>query len=80
MPDVFDYREVPLLQDILNFLPMNPQDEEDVFHYIQNISNLIAINYKYEQYQFAYCGIHLLYMTLYLLHSLENWKNGTSAV
>ncbi len=63
MSDVVDYTEVPYLQEILNYLPINPADEEDVINYIQNITNLIAVNYKYEQYQFAYFGIHLLYMT-----------------
>lgn len=63
MSDVVDYTEVPYLQEILNFLPINPEDEEDIISYIQNITNLVAVNYKYEQYQFAYFGIHLLYMT-----------------
>ncbi len=63
MPEEIDYTEVPHLQEILNYLPVNPDDEEDVGTYIQNIANLIAVNYKYEQYQFAYFGIHLLYMT-----------------
>ena len=63
MSDVVDYTEVPYLQEILNFLPINPDDEEDVISYIRNITNLIAVNYKYGQYQFAYFGIHLLYMT-----------------
>lgn len=63
MSDVVDYTEVPYLQEILNFLPINPDDEEDVINYIQNITNLVAVNYKYGQYQFAYFGIHLLYMT-----------------
>ena len=63
MSDVVDYTEVPYLQEILNYLPIDPADEEDVINYIQNVTNLIAVNYKYEQYQFAYFGIHLLYMT-----------------
>lgn len=63
MPDNVDFTEVPHLQDILSFLPINPDDEEDIVSYIQNITNLIAINYKYGQYQFAYFGVHLLYMT-----------------
>jgi hypothetical protein len=45
------------------FLPINPSDEEDVINYIRNVTNIISINYKYEQYQFAYFGIHLLLMT-----------------
>lgn len=63
MSDTVDYTDVPYLQEILNFLPINPVDEEDVLNYIQNITNLIAVNYKYGQYQFAYFGVHLLYMT-----------------
>lgn len=61
MPDID--AEVPYLQELLNFLPINPDDEEDVISYIRNITNLVALNYKYGQYQFAYFGIHLLYMT-----------------
>ncbi len=63
MSDIVDYTEVPYLQEILNYLPIQPEDEEDINSYIQNILNLVAVNYKYEQYQFAYFGIHLLYMT-----------------
>ena len=63
MSDAIDYTEVPYLQDILNFLPIDPDDEEDVIGYIDNISNLVAVNYKNGQYQFAYFGVHLLYMT-----------------
>ena len=48
---------------MLNYLPINPDDEEDIINYIKNITNLVNINYKYEQYQFAYFGIHLLFMT-----------------
>lgn len=63
MSEIVDYTEVPYLQEILNFLPINPEYEEDVINYIRNITNLVAVNYKYGQYQFAYLGIHLLYMT-----------------
>ena len=63
MYDPIDYAEVPYLPEILNYLPINPVDEEDVINYIQNITNLVAVNYKYGQFQFAYFGIHLLYMT-----------------
>lgn len=61
--DNVDFTEVPNLQDILSFLPINPDDEEDIVNYIQNVTNLVAVNYKYGQYQFAYFGVHLLYMT-----------------
>ena len=63
MVDTVDYTDVPYLQEILNFLPINPDDEEDVINYVQNITNVVAVNYKYSQYQFAYFGIHLMYMT-----------------
>ena len=63
MTDIFDSSEVPYLQDIINYLPIDPIDEEDVITYIENITNLITVNYKYGQYQFAYFGLHLLYMT-----------------
>lgn len=58
-----DYSEVPYLNDILGHLPIDAIDKEDISTYIQNILSVIAINYKYEQYQFAYFGLHLLYMT-----------------
>ena len=51
LQDDVDFAEVPHLQDILNFLPISPDDEEDVLNYIRNVTNLIAVNYKYEQYQ-----------------------------
>jgi len=54
---------VPYLQEILNFLPIASDDEESILEYVQNITSLIAVNYKYGQYQFAYFGVHLLYMT-----------------
>ena len=63
MAEDIDYTEIPYLQKILNYLPINPNDEEDINSYISNITSLIAVNYKYDQYQFAYFGVHLLYMT-----------------
>lgn len=63
MSEIIDYTEVPYLQEIQSFLPINPIDEKDVVSYIQNIMSLIAINYEYGQYQFAYFGVHLLFMT-----------------
>ena len=53
MSDTVDYTEVPYLQEILNFLPINPDDEEDIINYVQNITNVVAVNYKYGQYQFC---------------------------
>lgn len=63
MTEEIEYTSVPHFQEILNYLPINPEDKEDVNDYIKNITNLVAVNYKYEQYQFAYFGVHLLYMT-----------------
>lgn len=63
MFDVIDYSDVPYLQEILEYLPINPSDNEDILNYIQNVTNLVAVNYKYGQYQFSYFGVHLLYMT-----------------
>jgi len=63
MNTTVDYSKVPHLNDILGYLPINAVDKEDISTYIQNITNLVSINYKYEQYQFAYFGLHLLYMT-----------------
>lgn len=63
MSDIVEYTEVPYLQEVLNYLPIDSGDKEDVINYIRNIANLIEVNYRYGQYQFAYFGIHLLYMT-----------------
>ena len=71
--DTVDYTEVPHLQELSGYLPIEPDDEEDVVNYIQNITNLIAINYKYDHYQFAYFGVHLLYMTYIYCTA---WKTG----
>ena len=51
--DTVDFTEVQHLQEILNYLPINPEDEEDVVNYVQNVTNLIEVNYRYGQYQFA---------------------------
>lgn len=63
MPKIIDFIEVPYLEEIMEYLPISAEDKEDVSLYLQNITNLIKVNYKYEQYQFAYFGLHLLYMT-----------------
>lgn len=63
MPEIENYIDVPYLEEILLYLPIEPSDKEDVSVYLKNLTNLIAVNYKYEQYQFAYFGLHLLYMT-----------------
>lgn len=58
-----DYTEVPYIQEILNYLPIDSADEGDMENYIWNIIKPVTVNYKCEQYQFAYFGVHLLYMT-----------------
>ncbi|MDR1753337.1 MAG: hypothetical protein LBR74_00300 [Eubacterium sp.] len=63
MSEPLEYTEVPFLNEILSYLPIDPVDDEDVSNYIQNVTNLVLVNFKYGQYQFAYFGIHLLYMT-----------------
>jgi hypothetical protein len=63
MADATEFVEVPYLEEIIKYLPISATDKEDVELYLQNITNLVNINYKYEQYQFAYFGLHLLYMT-----------------
>lgn len=63
MTNVIEYSDVPYLQDILEYLPIDSIDDENITRYIMDITNLVMINYKYEQYQFAYFGVHLLYMT-----------------
>jgi hypothetical protein len=63
LDESIDYTSVPRLEEILNYLPISAVDKEDVSLYVQNITNLILVNYRYEQYQFAYFGLHLLYMT-----------------
>jgi len=66
-----DFVDVPYLDEILNNLPISANDKEDVDAYLGNIVNLVNVNYKYEQYQFAYFGLHLLYMT-YIYFAI--WK------
>lgn len=65
MYDVFDPSELLSLQKMLRFLPIDPEDEDevDVINYINNIAKLITVNFRSEQYQFAYFGVHILYMT-----------------
>ena len=58
-----DYVEVPYLEELLKHLPINAIDKKDVNTYLQNITDSIRANYDNEQYQFAYFGFHLLYMT-----------------
>lgn len=75
MSDVVDYTEVPYLQEILNYLPIDPADEEDVINYIP------------EYYQ-PHCGKLQIWAIsvcvfwsssslydLYLLYGVENRAN-----
>ena len=66
-----DYTEVPYLNELLSYLPIDAIDKEDITTYIQNIIKLVTTNYKYEQYQFAYFGLHLLFM-IYIYSTV--WK------
>lgn len=61
--DFADYGDIPDLQAILNFLPIDPDDKEDINNYVKNITATVYTNYKNGHYQFAYFGVHLLYMT-----------------
>ena len=45
--DVVDYTEVPYLQEILNYLPIAPADEEDVINYIQIPAELIQLFFRF---------------------------------
>jgi hypothetical protein len=58
-----DFTDVPYLEEMLSHLPINGTDKEDVNTYLRNVTNSILVNYNSEQYQFAYFGLHLLYMT-----------------
>lgn len=60
---MLDPNDVPYLTDIIDYLPINPEDEKDIVSYISNLSEAIILNYQNKQFQFAYFGIHLLYMT-----------------
>jgi hypothetical protein len=55
--------DVPYLEELLSYLPIDATDKEDVNTYLKNITNSIFVNYSNEQYQYAYFGLHLLYMT-----------------
>jgi hypothetical protein len=63
LADTANLTDVPFLGELLNYLPINSSDKKDVNTYLNNITNAILANYSNEQYQFAYLGLHLLYMT-----------------
>ena len=63
LAETIDFTDVPYLKDLLSYLPIDAMDKEDVNTYLKNITDSILINYGNEQYQFAYFGLHLLYMT-----------------
>ena len=63
MTESIDFADVPYLEELLSYLPIDATDKEDVNTYLMNIADSILVNYGNEQYQFAYFGLHLLYMT-----------------
>ena len=63
LSDVLDFADVPYLDEIRSYLPIDATDKEDVNTYLKNVTDSILINYSNEQYQFAYFGLHLLYIT-----------------
>ena len=63
MAEIIDFADVPYLVELLNYLPIDATDKKDVNTYLRNITDSILVNYGNEQYQFAYFGFHLLYMT-----------------
>ena len=65
-----DYSDVPYLEELLSYLPIKATDNLDVNAYVKNITDSILVNYEEEQYQFAYFGLHLLYMT-YIYFSVK---------
>jgi hypothetical protein len=60
---ISDVSDVPYLEELLNYLPINATDKNDVNTYLKNVTDSILVNYGNEQYQFSYFGLHLLYMT-----------------
>jgi hypothetical protein len=62
LAETIDFTDVPYLKDLLSYLPIDAMDKEDVNTYLKNITDSILINYANEQYQFAYFGLHLLYI------------------
>ena len=70
LAEFFDYTKVPDLEEILDHLPINATDKRDVNTYLKDVTDSILVNYGGEQYQFAYFGIHLLYMT-YIYFSVQ---------
>lgn len=60
---IADFADVPYLEEMLSFLPIDADDREDANTYLKNIADSMLVNYGNEQYQFAYFGLHLLYMT-----------------
>jgi hypothetical protein len=58
-----DLADVPYLEELLSYLPIDAADKNDANTYLRNITDSILVNYSNEQYQFAYFGLHLLYMT-----------------
>jgi hypothetical protein len=64
------FSDVPYLEELLNYLPIEATDRKDVNTYLRSITESILVTYSNEQYQFAYFGLHLLYMT-YIYFSVK---------
>ena len=58
-----DFNNVPYLAEILQHLPHDPASDVDFSTYINEIRDSVAVNYSHSKFQFAYFGIHLIYMT-----------------
>ena len=58
-----DFIDVPYLEELQSYLPIRAIDKEDVDAYLKSVTDSVVLNYGGEQYQFAYFGLHLLYMT-----------------
>lgn len=70
LTEVFDSIKVPYLDEIRDHLPISATDKKDVDTYLKNVIDSILVNCGGRQYQFAYFGIHLLYMT-YIYFSVQ---------
>lgn len=58
-----ELKEVPYLNEILKYVPIESSDEVDVVNYINKYTKNIILNYSNDEYQQAYFGVHILFMT-----------------
>ena len=63
LTEAIAFTDVPYLEELRSYLPIDATDKEDVNTYLKNITDSVLVNFGSEQYQFAYFGLHLLYMT-----------------